>query len=209
MNNHVFSCADIPYEKVATHIPWVMNSLYNFENISYLVSLEEIRDAFRVQQCQSKQWLLNNIVSPSINLNSKILVVGSWLGFTSYCLHKLGFINVTETDLDPKYQMLSEIINNQFKNFKHYSEDINNISVDEYDVIICTSCEHIEDNSWFDRIQPKTKLFLQSTNLVLPDHPNTVNSAEEFSEKYPLNLSYMGTMKYHKSFFRYMIIGEK
>ena len=209
MNNHIFSCTDIPYEKVATHIPWVMNSLYCHVNNTDFVSLEEIRDAFRVQQCQSKQWLLNNIVSPSINLNSKILVVGSWLGFTSYCLHKLGFNNVTETDLDPKYQILSETINNQFSNFKHFSEDINNLPVEDYDVIICTSCEHIEDNTWFDRVKPKTKLFLQSTNLVLPDHTNTVNSVEEFSEKYPLNLSYMGTMIYHQSFFRYMIIGEK
>ena len=38
-----------------------MNSLYCHADITDFVSLEEIRDAFRVQQCQSKQWLLNNI----------------------------------------------------------------------------------------------------------------------------------------------------
>jgi hypothetical protein len=204
--NDIFVSSKIDYTNLSIHIPWAIDSLY-CQGVIDNYDLREIVDALRIQQLQSKAWLFNQF--KELNPQNKILVIGSWIGFISYCLHKKGFTNVTEIDLDPKHQKLSEWMNREFKNFKHYSENVNNINMDGYDVIICTSCEHLENNEWFYKIKPKTKLFLQSTNLILPDHPNTVNSANELLEIYPLNLSYMGTMIYNINFKRYMITGEK
>jgi hypothetical protein len=204
--NEMIECDDINYDDIAIHLPWVITSLYS-DGVVDNYSLAEIRDALRIQQLQSKSWLYNHL--KDLDRESKILVVGSWLGFTSYCLLKMGFKSIHETDTDPKHRKLSTWMNREFNKFCSISMDVNKIPLEFHDVIICTSCEHIENNEWFDRVIPKTKMFLQSTNLVLPDHINTVNSIEEFSEKYPLNLEYSGTMKYSDSFYRYMLVGEK
>jgi hypothetical protein len=203
--NNVIECDDVNYDEVSIHIPWAITSFY-CNGVIDDYELSEVRDAFRIQQLQSKSWLYNHL--KDLDRKSKILIVGSWIGFTSYCLFKMGFKNIHETDTEPKHKKLSQWMNRDFP-ITVYSLDVNNMPVQFYDVIICTSCEHIANNEWFDRATPKTKMFLQSTNLVLPDHINTVNSIEEFSEKYPLNLEYSGTMKYSDSFYRYMLVGEK
>jgi hypothetical protein len=192
---------------VSSQIPLVMNSLYNDESFN-AIDLREIRDAFRLKQIQSKSWLMNAVKNQNLNLNSKILVVGSWLGFTSLCLHKLGFSNITEIDPDSRLEKFAQHLNRANKNFKHISDDVNNIDISEYHVVINTSCEHISNNTWFEKITNKTVVFLHSNNLEGYDHVNTCIDLTEMISKYPMELIYSGELDFTE-WKRFMLVGKK
>jgi hypothetical protein len=205
--NDIFKCDIIDYKSISEHLPAAIQALY-YPKVVDNYTLAEIRDALRIQQLQSKSWLFQHL--EKLDRNSKILVVGSWIGFISYCIQKMGFVDVTETDMDEKHKNVSEFLNSKFPKFYHYSKDVNALDLTYYDVIVCTSCEHIADITWYLKAKNGTKLFLQSNNLVHEEHINLVNSAEELHKQYPyVNVEYMGTMIYNDIFSRYMIIGEK
>lgn len=191
---------------VCNLIPNVLSELYN-PTISKNITLNMIRDAFRKTQMLGKQWLLNTIQAHT-NKDDKILVIGGWLGFISYALFNLGYRHIHEVDIDTNVADFSKHINRYNHNFKHSSIDVNEIDLKSYDTIINTSCEHILHNEWFNRIPNKTDVFLQSTNLVVPDHINLVNSIDEMKIKYPCNLIYSGELVCG-SWTRFFIYGKK
>jgi hypothetical protein len=156
---------------------------------------------------QGKAWLLDNI--KNVDRNTRVLVVGSWLGFTSYCLYKEGFTFITETDIDSRLEKMARHVNMSNDKFKHLNDDVNTLDLSNYGLIINTSCEHIEDNRWFDNVKSGTLLALQSTNFKCPDHVNTVNNLEEMQRKYPLKYSYVDDLVFNPMFSRYMVVGEK
>jgi hypothetical protein len=199
-------CEEINYNSICAHIPHLIQSLY-ITDILNSTSLIEIRDAFRINQMQGKAWLLDNI--KNVDRNTRVLVVGSWLGFTSYCLYKEGFKFITETDIDSRLEKMARHVNMSNDKFKHLNDDVNTLDFSNYGLIINTSCEHIEDNRWFDNVKSGTLLALQSTNFKCPDHVNTVNNLEEMQRKYPLKYSYVDDLVFNPMFSRYMVVGEK
>jgi len=205
MTNENLLGADIDYSFVTRYIPEVMNAMYN-EQAAETLTLIEIRDAFRVKQMQSKGWLMSKI--KDIDKSKKVLVIGSWLGFTSLCLYKLGFTHITEIDIDPRLEDFANHLNRFNKNFRHITNDINNIDISKYDLIINTSCEHILDNTWFNNIDKDATVVLHSNNLEGYDHINTCQTVEEMAEKYPMTLKYAGSLDF-KDWKRFMLIGVK
>lgn len=197
---------DIDYSSVAVHIPYVMQSLYP-EQIRLSTSLVEMRDAFRINQMQGKAWLLDQI--KEVDRNSTILVVGSWFGFTSYCLYKMGFKFITETDPDIRLELMSNYLNRENVNFRHFNKDVNDLDMLPYDLVINTSCEHISNNNWFNNIPTGKLVLLQSTNFKCDDHINVVSSVEEMKSKYLLNYKYANELKFNPQFSRFMLYGEK
>ena len=197
---------DIDYSSICVHIPHVVQSLY-VDNILSSTSLVEFRDAFRINQMQGKAWLLEQLTD--VDRNSKVLVIGSWLGFTSYCLYKMGFNYITETDPDSRLTAIAKHINASNPNFLHLQKDVNELDLSDYDLVISTSCEHIGNNSWFNSIRPGALVALQSTNLKWHDHVNTVDSVQAFQKQFRLNFQYADEMFFNTIFSRYMIIGEK
>lgn len=200
------TCGDVKYDQIASNIPSFMQTLYIETNIKS-IELSEVRDAFRINQMQGKSWLLNQL--SSVSHETKILVIGSWIGFTSYCLHKIGFKYITETDIDNRFTSISEHLNSENSHFKHLNSDINGLDLSPYGLVINTSCEHIGDNTWFDRISSGCLVALQSTNLKWHDHVNTVESVEEMKLKYNLNLQYSGELKFNDVYSRFMLVGTK
>ena len=196
---------DIDIRFVASQIPWVMNALYN-EKAFAAVTFEEIRDAFRLKQMQSKAWMMSKV--KDLDKSSRVLVVGSWIGFTSLCLRKLGFSNITETDPDTRLGAIACHLNRHWSDFTHLSDDINDLDLSNYDLIINTSCEHIADNSWYDRIPAGKILVLHSNNLPGYDHVNTCENIEEMKEKYPMDIQYAGCLDLEQ-YTRFMLIGNK
>jgi len=199
-------CSEINYDAVCAYIPHVIQSLYRPEILNS-TTLIEIRDAFRINQMQGKAWLLDNI--KKVDRNKKVLVVGSWLGFTSYCLYKEGFTYITETDIDARLDNMARYINTPNTAFQHLNSDVNELDLSEYELIINTSCEHISDNRWFDNVAPGTILALQSTNFKCEDHVNTVSDLKEMQRKYPLKYTYADELVFNSAFTRYMVVGEK
>lgn len=208
MTNEKLVGNDIDYSIVARYIPDVMNVLYDKECFDS-VSFEEIRVAFRVKQMQSKSWMMRKIDSLDlVDKNSKVLVIGSWLGFTSYCLYKMGFQHITETDPDTRLEKFANRLNRRNKHFVHLSKDINDVDVSKFDLIINTSCEHIADNSWYDRIVTGTVMVLHSNNLEGYDHVNICKDVDEMKTKYPMQMLYSGEL-YLEQYSRFMLVGVR
>jgi hypothetical protein len=182
-----------------------MNALFN-DAVFESTDLKEMRDAFRVKQMQGKAWLLD-AVEKYCYTDDRILVIGSWFGFTSFCLWKMGFSNITEVDPDARLEKFANHLNRFNKNFTHLTADVNDILLD-YDVVINPSSEHIADHSWFSGIPRGALVIIHSTDYPSEDHPNTCNTLEEAKEKYPLDYKFCQTLDldYYK---RFMVIGEK
>lgn len=200
--NHTINYIDLSF-----YIPDVMNALYN-EHAAINITKNELRDAFRIKMMQSKAWLIQNFLQQNIDKNKKILVVGGWLGFTSYVLYKNGYNNITEIDIDARLQNFSKHLNRNNHSFTHQVTDVNDVDTSNFEVIINTSCEHIISSKWFVQAKPETYFVLQSNNIDIPDHINKVYSIEEMSSKYALNFMYQGTLDYNDGTSRYMIIGK-
>ena len=196
---------DIDYSMTTSLIPDVMNALYNDQALAS-TDIKELRDAFRIKQMQGKTWLLNKIVETVSDRHAKILVVGSWIGFTSWCLYKLGFNNITEVDPDGRLEPLAVWLNRFNKNFTHITDDVNNVDVSQFDVVINTSSEHILDNSWYTRIPSTALVFLHSIDLPADDHPNICRDLDDMVSKYPMNLLYSGTLDLQQ-YRRFMMVG--
>lgn len=199
--------SNFDYRFVCNLIPDVMSELYNLDK-SRGITLNTLRDAFRKSQMIGKQWLLNHIEKTITNKESKFLVVGGWLGFISYALHKMGYTNITEVDLDYDIALFSKHLNRYNNKFQHFCDDVNNIDIKNYDIIINTSCEHITNNTWYQNIKPLSYVFLHSTNLIVPDHVNLVKNITEMKEKYPCDITYSGELNCG-SWIRYFIAGIK
>lgn len=206
MDSTEINLSEIDYSFATSLIPFVMNALYNKPALES-TNLEEIRDAFRVKQLQGKSYLLNKI-KEHVDVKSKILVIGSWFGFTSYCLYKLGFQSITEVDPDSRLEPFTRHLNRFNKSFKHITDDINNVDTSKYDVVINTSCEHILDNTWFENISTNSLIFLQSTNLPNWDHVNIANNTVEMISKYPMDILENSVLDF-KDYQRFTIIGKK
>ena len=199
---------DLNHSRVASFIPEVMNSLYNESSLNS-TSLTEIRDAFRLKQIQGKTWLIENLEEFCQDKTKKILVIGSWFGFTSFCLWKLGYNNVTEVDPDFRLENFARHLNRFNKNFNHISADVNSIDLNNYDIIINPSGEHIADNTWFNNIKLGTKVIIHSTDYPAIDHTNLCSNQEELLFKYVLDSTYLiGTLDL-QTYKRFMIIGVK
>lgn len=199
---------DINYSDISVFIPDVMNAMFN-EKAASVLDLWEIRAAFRVKMMQSKAWLIQKFLEQNLDKNKHILIVGGWLGFTSWALFKNGYTNITEIDIDSRLHDFSTHLNRFNGNFKHMVADINDIITNQYDIIINTSCEHIVDNKWFDDIKIGTILVLQSNNIDVPDHTNKCYSIDEMVGKYKMTNQYEGEVDYNDGTSRFMLIGVK
>lgn len=192
---------------VSDLIPEVMNALYN-QTVFESTSLKEMRDAFRRKQITGKQALISAIDTHCTDRNISVLVVGGWFGFTSLCLHELGFKNITEVDPDSRLEKFSKHLNRFNSSFSRISADVNDIDISKYNLIINPSCEHILDNTWFLNISKGSTVVLHSTDYPADDHPNTCNNLEEMKNKYPLSLEISETINLDY-YNRFMLIGKK
>ena len=191
---------------VTEHIPAFMDALYMPEALKYITK-EELRDMFHSNQVRSKAWLFEQFDQLDLNKNSKVLLVGSWAGFATLCLQKMGFADLTEVELDSKCLAISQ---NVVNNVTRFHTDINLFAdINDYDVIVNLACEHIANDYWFQRIGPDKLLILQSNNLVIPTHTNICNNISDMIQKYPMkNTMFYGTLIL-EGYNRFMMIGSK
>lgn len=205
----MINVSDIDIDKFTKYIPQVMDSALNSRSAEILKH-HELRDAFRTNMMASKSWLISKFLDLKLDTSARILIVGGWLGFTSYVLFKNGYENVTEIDTDSRLEEFSINLNKDNTKFKHYVCDINEFDSTKFDVIINSSCEHIGDNSWFERDYDKKCIFiLQSTNMDYIDHVNKSDSLEDMASKYKLNLIYSDVLSNLGKSSRFMLIGTK
>ena len=199
---------ELDHSRIASYIPEVMNALYDAESFNS-TNLAEMRDAFRMKQIQGKTWLLvDGLLTHCLDKSKRVLVVGSWFGFTSFCLHKLGFHNVTEVDPDGRLEHFAKHLNRFNKQYTHITADINTVDMANYDIVVNPSGEHIVDNTWFNNITAGATVIVHGTDYPASDHVNTCQQQDELLVRYRMSPVFLGTLDL-QTYKRFMIVGLK
>ena len=202
---------------------------------NYPDRIVDVLNSLSKNQYASKDWLIEKLNDyphhfkyKSLDKKINICLLASWYGLLAYRMvdkFKLKQIaNIDCIDFDPKSKSVSKKLwkkidadnleNGKLAYIKFIEQDINDIKDLNYPLVICTSCEHLEqkliDNT-IDKLEQHTLVVLQSNNYKeVNEHINCVDTKENFANQY---VSKLRNMKiYEKDFIKYkrfMIIGTK
>ena len=193
----------------------------------YKENLELVNmDAWSDGQMRSKLWLCDLLEKDfSSHKPLDIWIMGSWYGLLAQVLllrGKLPIKRIRLFDIDPSALKVSQkiliswIIENKSEIVHHHMDCAqipSSLWETRPDVVINTSCEHFQNESWFSF--PKgIHFYIQSTNMNHPTHINKVASLEDFKirlgEVTKINHALKLEFRYPKfQFDRYMISGIK
>lgn len=195
----------------------------------------DIYDSFSANQYISKDWLIEKLNEYPHHYKCKTLdkkidisILGSWYGLLAYRLiegfklKKIG--NIDCIDFDPRVKTVAKrlwkkIDTNNLKNgqltyVKFIEQDIKDIKELNSPVVICTSCEHLDQDTIYDAIskcEEHALIVLQSNNYrEIGQHVNCVDTMENFANQY---VGKLRNIKFYEKDFvkykRFMIIGTK
>lgn len=195
----------------------------------------DVLDSLSVYQYASKDWLIEKLNEYPHHYRQKTLdkkidvsILGSWYGLLAYRmlekfqLKKIG--NIDCIDFDPKAKAVAKHLwkkidsenlhKGQLAYVKFIEQDIKDIIELNSPIVICTSCEHLDQNTIYDtisKLQEHTLVVLQSNNYrEIGQHVNCVDTMENFANQYVGKLR--NIKFYEKDFMKYkrfMIIGTK
>jgi hypothetical protein len=181
--------------------------------------------AFMSGQVGSKLWLcekLEPIMNHTFERQTVIWLLAGWYGMTNFLLQtrrRSAIAQVVSFDADPEAQRGALVLNEAFQYQQAFRAEIADVNGLDYavdlppDVVINTSCEHIEGDGWFDRIPVGTLCVFQSNNMPHDQHVHSCETPQELADLYPLSTTqYLGSKSFHYpewSFTRFMHIGIK
>ena len=183
----------------------------------------DLLHCFSPSQEKSKRWLVENLNDFSSDISKNkfidIAIIGSWYGFLTYIIKQdLQFKLISEItcyDVDDTAKKIARLIlgNPDRVNFMTRNIDDVDFSQQRFNIIINTSCEHMNDNqlhNWLFNTRPKTTCVMQSTDKPARDHCNTVENINDFVNKFSEHFSKHEcfTLDFN-NYSRFMIIGTK
>lgn len=183
------------------------------------------KDSFASGQIGSKIWLAETfeaVIKKAGNPKLRILCLGGWYGITNFilrCRNNLNIEKYRSLDIDTTVEEVADTVNNLWVwnewEFKAITGDANSFqySLDDFNVVINTSVEHMETSQWFDNIPKGCYVILQSNNMDHEDHFHNHQSVQEMVDEYPLNqVLFADEMEFKYpdwGFKRFMVIGKK
>lgn len=201
----------------------------DIRNTALQFPFSELGNALNRRQTASKLWLLDNLFENHGGELGEVHVLGGWYGVLgALILHDPRFtsVRITNIDIDPSCAPIAESLNAvNFERglFGTATADILDIRYDGTkasigdtalptpDILINTSCEHLEDfATWFDGLPTGLLLVLQSNDYVSePEHVNCVEDVDAFKAQAPLaDILFAGSLEFDK-YDRFMLIGRK
>jgi len=203
----------------------------------YPTRLKDVLNSLSERQQASKEWLvekLNEYKHPYRNKlkdnDLTITILCCWYGMLAYKLvekFNRKIFRIHCVDYDPRskriHTRLFRKIDNENLNkgilthIKFWERDIKDLPDKEYsksDIVINTSCEHLDQQTIYDTIDKTergTLIVLQNNNYhKLQEHINTVKDLQEFVSQYQSRL--INIEMHEKDFLeykRFMILGLK
>jgi len=172
-------------------------------------------DAFWKGQLISKEWLITNL-TPHVKKFVQVDIYGGWVGVLASMMFQSGLPikSIRSIDIDPSCKTISEMMNKSEEiNGKYTAVTADMCDIDsDADVVINTSCEHINQSqydTWINKISRESLIVLQSNNYEIEEHVRVAKSLEEFKEQSNLN-NILWTGKLELPLYtRYMIIGKR
>lgn len=195
----------------------------------------DVYDSFSKNQYASKSWLIEKLNEYPHHYRQKTLdkkiditLLASWYGLLAYMLIEKFELKKIATidciDFDPVSKLVTKKLwktknadnlkNGKLTYVKFIEQDINDIEKIESQIVICTSCEHLDQQTIYNsisKLEEHTLVVLQSNNYKeIAQHVNCVDTVGDFANQY---VSKLRNMKiYEKDFVKYkrfMVIGTK
>lgn len=177
-----------------------------------------VDNAFNHKQVASKQWARDMLATHTHGAFDHIWVMGGWIGILPAMLFddaRFEIKAISSFDIDPSVAPIAEKLNGKLAGdavFTAHTADMYELDYtgpNAPDLVINTSCEHIEDlPKWLSLLPKGCRVMLQSNNYTSePTHINCVESVDELTQQANLSdLSYAGALKLPK-YTRFMLIG--
>ena len=195
----------------------MQNILKAISKITDNADIKSIINSVNSNQITSKEWLIDSISDrlEFIVKNPKVCVAAGWYGMLADKMRDFTDNKVVSFDIDPKCAEYGKII---YPEVSFKTADINDFHAGKYDVLICTSCEHISDetlNKFLRTRKEQSLVVLQSNNYFgLDEHINCKNSLKEFTDSLSytvpsakINILNSSKKRINDKFDRYMVIG--
>lgn len=184
---------------------------YVLENLP----ITEIRDAMSDGQMLSKRWLINAVEEIIENgflpADARTAILGGWIGTLSLMMNSYDMkLKVTSIDMDERVNIIAQKLNYDFPSFRILTNDMYMLDYNDYDLIINTSSEHIEDIAkWKAEIPPGKIVVVQNNNFNAGNgHVSCVSNSAELRDMLAFEeCLYEGT-KVFPQYERYMVIGR-
>tara|TARA_A100001035_G_scaffold234251_1_gene197307 strand:- start:25273 stop:25908 length:636 start_codon:yes stop_codon:yes gene_type:complete len=181
-----------------------------------LFRIKDVLDSFSEGQIFNKQWAVQELNKLIDITHEECIVIGSWYGLFSHMLAESGFKgNIINIELDPicnKIAKMLKIHSNMI--FKHADgmEIFNELNYGNK-ILVCTACEHIDDEELSFTLQQKHEnmiVCLQSNNYYeINSHINCKDNLKDFVKSLPLKtIMYSGTKRHKNEYDRFMVIGK-
>lgn len=175
--------------------------------------------SFSHGQITSKIWLCDQIET-YLTPNTKVLILGAWynvLGFMLLTRYKQ-ITKLTGIDINPDVKPIADKICDAWPSIvNNITIDSDKVDMEDYDIIINCSPEHMTTNDWFNNIPNNKLVIIQSSDMTIQEEPwlvcNQNTSLVGLNNKYKCQtVLFSDTIKlpYSTSFYqRFMIIGKK
>ncbi len=187
--------------------------MYHEEND--LFRIKDIIDALSDSQIEGKKWLVNELIK--LKPESKgIFIAGGWYGQLAALLSDYYDCLIISADLDTDSKNIGhKLLNGLDINVEFAVDDAATFFMEKrkiIDILINTSCEHMEQDDVKDLItykQPDTLVAFQSNNYYdVLSHINCSDSLDDFVNYLELDeILYKGVLSFD-DYERYMVIGR-
>ena len=179
----------------------------------------DLGTALNHNQVASKKWLVERFHAACGGAHGVVYVLGGWYGVLGAMLlgeARFDIARLVSVDLEPACRPIAESLNRTHVaagRFEALTADVYGLDYasEPPDVVINTSCEHLERFAeWFDRIPEGMLLVLQSNDFFDCDsHVNCVPDLAALRRQAPLSESLFEGALETKNYTRFMVIGRK
>jgi len=177
--------------------------------------VDSILNSVNDNQIENKKWLVESLERyyenvkefPDLEGLPKTVIAAGWYGLAGHFIKEKYNTEVTSFDMDP---MCKTIGQKMFPNVRFQTLTMQEFNPKQYHIIICTSCEHINNkviNDFIAKKHPAAIVVLQSNNYFsIKDHINCKGSLTEFEDSINLKKLWSGQKSFGE-YDRYMVIG--
>ncbi|HET7095741.1 MAG TPA: class I SAM-dependent methyltransferase [Casimicrobiaceae bacterium] len=193
--------------------------------LSTLVRHDEpaLAQALNKNQIASKMWLADTLAESVGRDLGNVLILGGWFGVLgAVLLHdpRFAISRVVSLDIDPRCAAIALAVNATHVRAGKFTALTADMLDYDYagegaspaaDLVVNTSCEHVEDlDRWYRRIPAGQLLALQSNDyFACTEHVNCVPDLAAFRGQVPMrDVLYAGERKFRR-YVRFMLIGRK
>lgn len=189
------------------HLHHWMNAIRNSENPKRTL------DAFYRGQISSKEWLIKEL-EKRVTEPVTVEIHGGWVGVLASLMFqsKMSINHITSIDIDNSCKEIAEEMNRLELiegRFSALTKDMCEC-VPSSDLIINTSCEHIDQTQydiWLNKIPKDRLIILQSNNYNISEHVRLADNIDIFVQQSKLsNILFQGLLEL-PLYNRFMIIG--